>query len=205
VYVPPSFELADPALALEIVASNPFGLLITCEEGVPYVSHLPLIAQSREDRLSVVGHVARANPHARAILERLPATVVFGGPHAYVSASWYERPYETVPTWNYAAVHVCGRLRESDPWQAVCALAEVMEGSRPGAWDPQRLDSGYRDAQLRGIVAFSLEADALYAKAKLSQNRSRTDRLRVVRQLLASGDQSARECGELMRRSDELV
>ena len=205
VYVPPHFEIADRAQALEIIASNPFGLLITCEEGVPYVSHLPLIARMQEDRLSVVGHVARENPQARAISARLPATAVFSGPHAYVSASWYERPYETVPTWNYAAVHVRGRLSGMDAWEAVRALTAITEGSKPGAWDPERLDPRYRAGQLRGIVAFRLDADSIYAKAKLSQNRSRADRLRVVRQLLASDDRSARECGELMRRSDESV
>src|SRR5579872_2698405 len=128
VYIPPSFEIADPARALEIIESYPFGLLITCEEGIPYVSHLPFIAKRREEGLSVIGHVARGNPHARAVSAERPATVVFNGPHAYVSASWYERPYETVPTWNYAAVHLCGRLQETDAWEAVRALSDAMEG-----------------------------------------------------------------------------
>lgn len=202
-YIPPSFEIADPARALEIIASHPFGLLITCEEGIPYVSHLPFIAERRAEGLSVIGHVARGNPHARAVSAERPATVVFNGPHAYVSASWYERPYETVPTWNYAAVHLCGRLQETDAWQAVRALSDAMEGPGAGAWDPQRLDPAYRDGQLRGIVAFRLEATAVYAKAKLSQNRSDADRLRVMRRLLAADDQTARECGEMMRRSNE--
>jgi transcriptional regulator len=123
---------------------------------------------------------------------------VFQGPHAYVSASWYEEPYATVPTWNYSAVHVVGRLREFDAWEAVRLLSRTIEGSGASAWDPERLDERYRANQLRGIVAFELHAKAIYAKAKLSQNRSDVDRRRVIERLGASADQTDRECAEAM-------
>ena len=115
-----------------------------------------------------------------SIPRRIPATLVFQGPHAYVSASWYEEPYKTVPTWNYTAVHVYGRLHEFDAWEAVKLLTEGIEGDAAGAWDPDRLAPEYRDRQLAAIVGFKLRADAIYAKAKLSQNRTGTDRLRVI-------------------------
>jgi transcriptional regulator len=132
----------------------------------------------------------------QSILAGARATIVFQGPHAYVSASWYEEPYETVPTWNYTAVQIVGLLREYDAWRAVTLLSAKMEGV--AGWDPQRLSAEYRANQLRGIVAFELCTERIYAKAKLSQNRTKADRSRVIARLQASSDQIARECAQAM-------
>ncbi len=197
-YTPREFEVTDRAWALELIRRYPFGLLVTSEGEYPRSTHLPLVAQERDDGIWIVGHVARANPQSRSILAGAPATLIFQGPHAYVSASWYEEPYATVPTWNYTAVHACGRLRECDAWYALRLLTERVEGSGADAWDPQRLDADYRDGQLRAIVAFELRAELLIAKAKLSQNRTEPDRLRVTEQLARSDDQTERECADAM-------
>jgi transcriptional regulator len=198
VYVPPYFEVTDRKWVLDLIERYPFGLLITAGAEFPRVSHIPLIARERADGLWIVGHVARANPHAQAILEESPATIVFQGAHAYVSASWYEEPYRTVPTWNYAAAHLCGRLRPADGANAVKLLSLAMEGTSPGAWDPERLGAEYFAGQLRAIVAFELRADVIYGTAKLSQNRTTADRLRVIERLAASSDQVDRECAGAM-------
>jgi transcriptional regulator len=205
VYTPREFEVTDRAWALALIRRYPFGLLVTSDDEYPRATHLPLVAQERDDGIWIVGHVARANPHARSILAQAPATLIFRGPHAYVSASWYEEPYVTVPTWNYTAVHACGRLRECDAWYALQLLTERVEGSRADAWDPQRLDLDYRNSQLRAIIAFELRAEALSAKAKLSQNRTEADRRRVIEQLSRSEDQTDRECADLMRADFEGV
>jgi transcriptional regulator len=201
VYVPPLFEVTDRGWILELIDRHPFGMLVTSDAEYPRVSHLPLVAQEREGRLWIVGHVARANPHAESIRDGAPATIVFEGPHAYVSASWYEAPYETVPTWNYSAVHANGRLQEYDAWTAVKLLSEKMERGSPDQWEPSRLSVDYGESQLRGIVAFELRAEKTYAKAKLSQNRTIADRLRVIENLKASGDQIDRECAAEMIRA----
>ena len=195
-YVPSQFEVIDRAWILELIDRNPFGLLITCDADYPRVSHLPLIAQERDDGVWLLGHVARNNPHAQSIMAQASAALVVRGPHAYISASWYEEPYATVPTWDYTAAHVCGRLRQYNALRAVELLSEKLESGKADAWDPARLDPAYRDTQLRAIVGFEMHADAIYGKAKLSQNRTESDRARVIRNLLASANQIDRECGE---------
>ncbi|MFY9632962.1 MAG: FMN-binding negative transcriptional regulator [Candidatus Cybelea sp.] len=200
-YLPPLFEVTDRGWILELIDRHPFGMLVTSDAEHPRVSHLPLVADERDDGLWIVGHVARANPHAESIRSGLPATLVFEGPHAYVSAAWYEAPYETVPTWNYTAVHANGRLQEYDAWTAVKLLSEKMERGKPDPWEPSGLAVDYRESQLRGIVAFELRAEKIYAKAKLSQNRTMADRLRVIENLKASADQIDRECAEDMIRA----
>ena len=200
-YIPPDFEVADSAAVITPIDRFPFGLLVTNEEPYPRLTHLPMIAELRKGELWVLGHVARANGHARSIANHCPATIAFQGAHAYVSASWYEEPYATVPTWNYTAAHLCGTLREADAWDVLARLTAKFEGGRPDAWDPQRLETDFREKQLRGIVAFEMHAERIYAKAKLSQNRTTADRLRVIRQLSESADALERECAEDMRRS----
>jgi len=201
VYVPPLFEVTDRGWIFELIDRHPFGMLVTCDAEYPRASHVPLVAQEREDGLWIVGHVARANPHAESIQNSVPATIVFEGPHAYVSAAWYEAPYETVPTWNYTAVHANGRLQAYDAWTAVKLLSEKMEHDKPDPWEPSRLTLDYRESQLRGIIAFELRVEKMYAKAKLSQNRTMADRLRIVGNLNASEDQTDRECAADMIRT----
>ncbi|MFY9739641.1 MAG: FMN-binding negative transcriptional regulator [Candidatus Cybelea sp.] len=200
-YIPPDFEVADSAAVLALIDRFPFGLLVTNEEPYPRLSRLPMIAELREGELWVLGHVARANGHARCIANHCPATIAFQGAHAYVSASWYEEPYATVPTWNYTAAHLCGTLRAADAWDVLTRLTAKFEVGRADAWDPQRLETDFREKQLRGIVAFEMHAERIYAKAKLSQNRTCADRIRVIRQLSESTDALDRECAEDMRRS----
>jgi transcriptional regulator len=65
------------------------------------------------ERLVLTSHLARANPHWRALVSGAPSLALFQGPHAYVSPSWYASKAEhgkVVPTWNYIAVHAHGTL-----------------------------------------------------------------------------------------------
>jgi transcriptional regulator len=197
-YTPPDFEVTDRRWILELIERYPFGLLIVGDASYPSVSHIPILARERDGELWLYGHVAKGNPHAQMIRAQAPATIVFRGPHAYVSASWYEEPYATVPTWNYTAVQVCGRLQTYDAWPAVRMLSEKMESGKPEAWSPERLDAKIRDNSLRAIVGFELCAERIYAKAKLSQNRTAVDRERVIERLSNSPDPIDRECAEAM-------
>jgi transcriptional regulator len=200
-YVPPAFAVADRAFALDLIARYPFGLLTTCDADFPRATHLPMLARQRDDGMWIVGHVARANPHARAILEGNPATVVFSGPHAYVSAGWYEEPSTNVPTWNYTAVHASGRLSACDAACVLDALTEVFERDRPNPWRLDRMDADYYEKQLRGIVAFEMHVERLMCAAKLSQNRSPADRARVIDELSRSPRPLDRDCAQDMRDS----
>lgn len=198
-YVPPAFRRDDLAWALELIESYPFGTLITVDAGGVVTTFLPMLARRDGANVTILGHVARANPHACAIEASARATVQFLGPHAYVSAAWYERPYDTVPTWNYGAVVAEGRLRAIDGYDVVDALSRRFEGDGPQAWRVQGLTADVLEANLRGIVAFELAVEQLHAKAKLSQNRTAADRARVIAHLDASARAGDRACAAAMR------
>ncbi len=198
-YVPRAFSVHDRRWVLDQIRRYPFGLLIACQAPDPLTTHLPMYATERDGELSIWGHVARANPQAQAILAGARATAVFSGAHAFVSASWYEEPYDTVPTWNYTAVYTAGALRECDPRPVIDAIALQFEGKDESAWRADRLDKTYLESQMKAIVAFELRVDNLIPKAKLSQNRTSTDRQRVIAKLLQSNDPIARECAQAMK------
>lgn len=187
-YVPDHFKETDPERLAALMRDYPFGMLITVHEGLPLVSHIPFLYERRSGGVSVLlGHVARANPQWQDLAQNPTALVVFQGPHAYVSPSWYGSP--GVPTWNYAAVHVYGKARliedEASLEKLVKQLTAVYESQQPNPWQPNL--AGERRAKLLGmIVGFEMEAQAIQGKFKLSQNRSAADQRAVVSQLSQS-------------------
>jgi transcriptional regulator len=198
-YIPPAFTVDDRRWAVALMERYPFGLLVTCEGAYPATTHLPMYPFERDGELYVAGHVAAANPHAKAIEKGAAATTVFTGAHAFVSASWYREPYQTVPTWNYSAVHASGRLQLVPGREVVRVLSERFEGGAAGGWRIDGLTPEYLEKQLRGIVAFEMRVEMLDAKAKLSQNRSPEDRARVQHALANSDDPMDRACAAAMR------
>jgi transcriptional regulator len=173
--------------ARAFVAAIGTAQLVTVDaDGVPDATFLPVLWQ--DDRL--IGHVARANPHWRAIVDGSSALAVVTGPDAYVSPSSYATKREhgrVVPTWNYSAVHLRGRVRSvHDPAflrAVVTALTEHHESGRQEPWAVTDAPEVYVDKQLRAIVGIELLVESVEAKAKLSQNRSEEDRAGVVADL----------------------
>ena len=202
-YLPQSFAVSDGEAISRLVREYPFATLITSTGEEPQVSHLPLLHDAEPaPRGSLLGHVARANAHWRKFGEG-PSLAIFQGPHAYVSPSWYGEPAAMVPTWNYAVVHVRGRLEllaERDrTLEIVQRLTARFESPRAAPWQLQ-LEGARLDAMLSAIVAFRLEIDRVDAKFKLSQNRSAEDRKRVIAGLLAEGYAEAEATAEWMKR-----
>jgi len=181
VYVPAHFEVADQAEAIVFIDKNSFGQLVSMHNGSFYSTHLPLLLDKEGWRLS--GHMARANPQWRDITGQ-EVLLVFQGPHAYVSPSWYESP--GVPTWNYQAAHVYGVVELFDDAerlaQTVAALTEKYESAFTSPWQPE-----YRDAMLGAIIGLDISISRIECKSKLGQNRSYQDRRNVIAQLRADG------------------
>jgi transcriptional regulator len=183
VYLPRSFAPHEKAQVVRLIAEHPFATLITPGDPEPYLTHLPLqLAADRGPAGTLLGHMARANPHWRHFANG-PSIAVFNGPHAYVSPSWYAEPASAVPTWNYAVAHVHGTAEPMDTEDEKRALLDDLvaryEGSRSRPWRLQ-LEGRALEAMLGAIVGFRLRIERIDAKFKLSQNRSAEDRERVI-------------------------
>jgi transcriptional regulator len=195
VYVPEHFRLRHENDGLRFMQANPFAILISTTEDGPFATHLPLSVHAQEGengsetKIVLRGHVAKANPHWR-YLEREPRCLtIFHGPHAYISPTNYSA-HESVPTWNYAAVHVYGDARlfvsEDDLRGTLFELVEMFEPSYRRQWD--ELGQKYRENMLRQIVGFEIAVTKIEGKFKLSQNRTREDQANVIASLETATD-----------------
>jgi transcriptional regulator len=172
-YMPPQFTDKEQAHAATLIRENPFASLISCDDdGVPYVTHLPLHLEERGEGFVLLGHFARANPHARFLASRPTAAVTFLGPHAYQSPRIYP-DLKRVPSWNYVAVHctVHATLIKDPAGKDALLKKLISDHEAPYAQQWRDLPQDYAHAMLGGIVAFELGVLQLQCKIKLNQHR----------------------------------
>lgn len=209
-YIPEHFRLRHDEDALTFMRANPFAILVSTTDDGPFATHLPLSVLAKaadngaERKIVLRGHVAKANPHWR-YLERQPQCLaIFHGAHAYISPTNYGAK-ESVPTWNYAAVHVSGNARlfsseenvEEDLQAMLDELIQTFEPTYREQWES--LSSKYRDNMLRQIVGFEIMATKVEGKFKLSQNRTREDQANVIASLETSEDSVVAGVARMMR------
>jgi len=174
-YIPPQFNGKDRAVALDLMRSHAFASLIsTDDEGLPFVTHLPLVIDARDEgaTVSLLGHCAKPNPHWRYLAARPRALVTFLGPHAYLSPSVYP-DLARVPSWNYLAVHcvVEARLIEAPADKDALLKRLIAEHEPAYAAQWHALGEAFQHKMLAGIVGFELAVVDLQCKLKLNQHR----------------------------------
>ncbi len=190
-YIPPAFRVDDPSTLASFIREHSFATVVSWGEGVLFASHLPVLYRPEDGSSgTLVSHMARANPQWRHFESGGEVLVMFHGPHAYISPTWYQTQL-AVPTWNYAAVHVYGvPSLLSDHDAVVRLLSETIaayEGTRERPWTGE-LPDDFRDKLVQGIVAFEIPISRLEGKFKLGQNRSPEDQQGVFDALSRSGN-----------------
>jgi transcriptional regulator len=187
-YVPKAFREDDVTRLHGFIRAWSFALMVTDVDGVPAATHLPFVLDAADGaRGRLIGHVARANPQWQTFDGTRQALAVFGGPHAYVSPTWYATS-PAVPTWNYAAIHAYGRPRVIEGADAARDAVERLVLEHDPAWRLADQPAEFVAGMLRGIVAFELPIERLEGKLKLSQNRPAADRPGILRGLRAGGE-----------------
>ncbi len=189
-YIPPAFATDDPELIREMIARAPLALLVTQGSDGFAATHLPLFLSA--DGKTLRGHVARGNAQQTHEGEAL---VIFGGPSAYVSPSWYASKAEhgkVVPTYDYEAVHVYGRVRFTSDvdWlrETVSTLTNRFEADRAEPWAVADAPADYIAGALTRITGVEVTVERVEAVRKLSQNRGTADREGVIAGLEADGE-----------------
>lgn len=197
-YLPAHFEETRSEVLHALMREHPFATLMTHGADGLTANHLPLHFAADVAPLGVLqGHVARANP-----LWREPANaevlVIFHGPQAYVTPSWYPTKREhgkAVPTWNYAVVHAHGRLRTiDDPAWLRAQLESLVARHEAGFADPWRIADAppdYIDKMLAAIAGIEITITRLQGKWKVSQNQPPANRAGVVAGLRQQGTADA--------------
>jgi len=200
VYIPEYFRGRNHEDAVAFMRANPFAILISTTDAGPFATHLPLFVRAAGEKIVLRGHVAKANPHWRYLEQRPECLAIFHGPHSYISPSNYSA-HESVPTWNYGAVHLYGNAKVfSSPEALQGILHELIHTFEPAyASQWASLDEAYRERMLRQIVGFEVEVTTMEAKFKLGQNRSREDQANMIASLEQAEDTAVSGVSRLMR------
>ncbi|QUW20490.1 FMN-binding negative transcriptional regulator [Sporosarcina sp. Marseille-Q4063] len=198
-YIPKHFKITNVDEISGFIEKNAFGTIVTTEKGRPIATHLPFGLKKIDDDYYITGHMAYGNPQWKTFEHCDDALVMFQGPHAYISSSWYG--HEEVPTWNYQAVHVYGKasiLEKDELIEDLTVMLEKYEENRddPVLWD--KLSPGLLENQLKGIVGFKIKVKEIQAAYKLSQNRNETDYVNIIDQLQNEGSPDSKRIAEVM-------
>lgn len=193
-YLPSHFAESRPEVLQALIREHPLATLVTAGPGGLDANPIPLhLDAGAQGEVTLLGHVARANPVWRA--DGVEALAIFQGPQAYVSPSWYPGKREhgkVVPTWNYVTVVAHGSLIVHDDPVWTCALLErltkQMESPRPVPWAMSDAPPGYLEKLIAQVVGVELRVERLQGKWKLSQNQPAENRAGVVAGLQADGE-----------------
>lgn len=204
-YLPSAFRQDDLAELHRQIAASRLANVVSHGPNGLQASHLPLLLVPDEGEFGTLyGHFAKANPQWRELAGG-ETLVIFNGPDAYVSPSWYPAKAEhgkVVPTWNYIAVHAYGQAEVFDDaerlLQLVSRLSDQHEAGRTQPWAVSEAPRDYLDSMLRAIVGFALPIQRLQGKWKLGQNRSSADQHGVQAGLNASTDSRDQEMAQRM-------
>ena len=182
-YVPPKHAVDDDGAWLIVKDAGAGSLVIATPHGLASV-FVPVVVS--EDRRTLTSHLAKANSWWKSVNTDDEVLALFLAASAYVTPSYYPSRLENpgvVPTWNYVAAEVRGRLRllEEPEWKLnqVRAVTQQFERGRDPEWRVDDLDEGYRQQKLAAIVGIEIEVISIEGKAKLSQNRPENDRKSV--------------------------
>lgn len=180
---------------LAFMKANPFVVLCGIDDkGNPVATHVPVLIEERDGQIFLQAHVMRKQEHTIAFQNNPNVLAIFQGPHAYVSASWYETK-NVASTWNYQAVHARGLIQFLDE-PALRKLLEKLtahfENNPHSEAQFSNLDEAYIEHHLKAIIAFEVELKEIQHVFKLSQNRDEQSFGNIVDQL-AEGDANARQ------------
>ncbi|MEM5384299.1 FMN-binding negative transcriptional regulator [Paraburkholderia phymatum] len=183
-YIPAHFEENRLEVLHRLIADYPLGSLVTVGPNGLDANHVPFeFDAGKGPHGTLRAHVARANPVWQEVAERPDALVIFQGPSAYISPTWYPSKHEThrqVPTYNYMVVHAHGPITVRDDEAfvrgLVARLTRKMEAGEPVPWKMGDAPSDYISQMLGAIVGIEIELTKLTGKWKLSQNKASADR-----------------------------
>ena len=189
-YIPKIYRNESVDDTREFIRRNGFATLVSTVAGRPWATHIPLLLDRNDSGKDILhGHISKANPQWKNFSTDQEVLAIFLGPHAYISPSWYD--HENVPTWNYLAVHVYGKISVIDGeklLQSLSKLTDVYEHGKEHPVSVDRLSAKTLHDNLHGVVGFEIEISDIHSAKKLSQNRHDLDYANIIKELDKTGN-----------------
>lgn len=199
-YGNPKHLIPEEDARAALAAHDRLAIIVTHGPNGLSATHAPVAVEDGK----LISHVSRGNPQWKDA--PCDVMVIAPGPETYISPSWYEtkkRDQRAVPTWNYEAIHVWGKLRLIDDKarlrDIVDKLSQRHENNRPDPWAIEDAPEEYIDRLLSFIVGFEITLDRVEGKRKLSQEKPDDDQAGVLAALETSEDPRDRAIAARMR------
>lgn len=200
-YIPAHFVQSEITQLQDFIDQHSFATVVSWLDDAPFASHLPLLLNRESGTYGTLeGHFALANPQWKTDEEQ-QLLIIFHGPHAYISPTWYES-LNVVPTWNYVAVHAYGRLKVvQEPERLLNIIKRTVdrfEKSMLKPWGVESQNPKFIEQLMGAIVGFEVVLNRLEGKWKVSQNQSVERRQRVIHGLREAGYEDALKIADLI-------
>jgi transcriptional regulator len=197
-YTPSYNKFENQQEAISFMQRFSFATIVTVNNGIPSATHLPFLIAEKDGNIILSSHFAKANPQSDEILNGNPL-VIFTEPHAYISPKHYEQ-VNSVPTWNYLAIHAYGKATLVESVEKKVELLEqtikFYEADYLKQW--ASLPDDFKLKMMKGIVGFEIIVDDLQAKKKLSQNKTVAEREKIIADLSNKTDTNEKTIAEYM-------
>ena len=194
-YIPNLYKNENQSEIEQFISENGFAILVNQTNGKLWATHIPLILGTNSNPETsvqiLIGHISKLNPQAESFKQNDEVLAIFSGSHSYISSSWYD--HENVPTWNYLAVHVYGKIRLHSFEESIEGLKKLVNKYEAKSEKPIRIEnlSEKTMREARGIVSFEIEITNIEAQKKLSQNRDDKNYKNIISELEKTNDSQA--------------
>lgn len=183
-YIPHYYKNNNIEEVKNFINENSFGILISQSNNRLSGTHIPMILDTDKNGNDIlIGHISKANPQLNNLKDDDEVLAIFNGPNTYISSSWYQN--ENVPTWNYIAVHIYGKVKRIKGKELFYALNRMIGKFEQVSKNPIELDkmSDNTLKQINGIIGFYILINDIQAAYKLSQNRDEKDFQNIIQEL----------------------
>ena len=201
-YIPNLYKNEHQAEIEQFLHENDFAIIINQTNGKLWATHIPLILGTNSNGKQIlIGHISKLNPQAESFNQNDEVLAIFSGSHSYISSSWYD--HENVPTWNYLAVHVYGKVQLHSYEESIEGLKKLVNKYEAKSEKPIRIEdlSEKTMREARGIVSFEIEISSIEAQKKLSQNRDDKNYQNIISELEKTNENQAIEIAKAMKKN----
>lgn len=201
-YIPACFKNTDLNEVRDFLNKNSFGILVSRNDSKFLATHIPLELDKDENGKDIlVGHISKANPQWKNFTNDSQILAIFSGAHSYISSSWYD--HENVPTWNYIAVHIYGKIKIIEGEKLINALKKLVDKYEANSDKPvavEKMSEKFISKEIKGIVGFEIEINEIQSAYKLSQNRDANNHKNIISELDKKGDCNSHVIAEEMKK-----
>ena len=176
----------DPDVVRRLIRENPWGTLVSVNDGELVASHYPVLLDDEAPGLAVLTHVGRPDEVIHAFGDR-EILLIVQGRNGYISPSWYAPGAIRAPTWNFSAAHCYGVPQILDPEENLSVLARLVENFERHVEEPMFLDPDWGRPIALGTMGIRLPITRFVCKIKMSQDKDPVTQRQVMAALRAPG------------------